>query len=137
MDYILLNALPIAAATAAGLVAGLLFRALTARVGSASPGAPPRLTPAALVAIALAEAWLACILAGALILAPAEAGAWTMALASAVVIWIGFVVPATVVNAIHRRLSSGAATTDAIYWLAVMVVQAVVLKSIGLAPPTG
>lgn len=135
MIYIVQNALPIAAATGCGLAAGLLVRGLSARVGHASAGSA--LTPGIIVAIVLAQAWLCAILAGALILAPPEAGAWTMAIGSAVVIWIGFVVPATIVNHAQRGLSAGAITTDSLSWLAIMVVQAVVLKSIGLAPPTG
>jgi hypothetical protein len=135
MDYILLNAVPILVATMAGLLAGLVLRTGAARLG-ASPSVPGRNPgPRGFVVIALAEAWLACILAGALILAPSEAGAWTMAIGSAVVIWIGFVVPATVVNHIHRGLSAPAMAIDSIYWLVVMLVQAVALKTIGLVPP--
>ncbi|WP_396594105.1 DUF1761 domain-containing protein [Brevundimonas sp. R86498] len=137
MEYILLNALPIAVATAAGLIAGLVFRAGATRIGGPRSGAVTGLAPGPLAVIALAEAWLAAILAGALILAPSEAGAWTMALGSAVVIWIGFVVPATVVNHVHRGLSAPAMAIDAGAWLVVMLVQAVVLKSIGLVPPNG
>lgn len=77
------------------------------------------------------------VLAGALILAPSEAGVWTMAIGSAVVIWIGFVVPATVVNHMHRSLPGTAAAVDAGYRLVVMLVQALVLKAIGLTPPDG
>jgi hypothetical protein len=134
MIYIVMNALPIAAATAAGLAAGLLLRWLLGRSGPGGALAPA-LRPAILIAVVLAQAWLCAILAGALILAPPEAGAWIMAIGSAVVIWIGFVVPATVVNHAHRGLSGGAMTVDSLCWLAVMVTQAVVLKSIGLVPP--
>lgn len=134
MIYIVLNALPIAVATGCGLAAGLLLRWLIGRMG---PGSADRaLAPGAVVAIVLAQAWLCAILAGALILAPSEAGAWTMAIGSAVVIWIGFVVPATVVNHAQRRLSVGAMATDSLSWLAIMVTQAVVLKLVGLVPPT-
>jgi hypothetical protein len=137
MEYILLNALPIVAATAIGLMAGLGIRAAAERIGP-SAAAPGRgLTPVGLAAIALSQAWLAAILAGALILAPSEAGVWTMAIGSAVVIWIGFVVPATVVNSVHRALPPRAAAVDAGAWLGVMVVQAVVLQAIGLVPPNG
>jgi len=133
MIYIALNALPIAAATACGLAAGLTVRALARR--AAPRTSDPVRKPAAIAAIVLAQAWLCAILAGALILAPPEAGAWTMAIGIAVVIWIGFVVPATVVNHAQRGLSAGAMTADSLGWLAIMVVQAVVLKSIGLVPP--
>lgn len=137
MDYIVLNALPIAAATVTGLVSGQLFRFATGRFGGVPAVANRALTPAGVIAIALAQAWLASILAGALILAPSEAGAWTMAIGSAVVIWIGFVVPATVVNHVHRGLSPASVAIDSVYWLVVMGAQAVVLKSIGLVPPNG
>lgn len=133
MIYIVMNALPITAATACGLLAGLLVRWLTGKIGPVGPALLPK--PGVLLAIVTAQAWLCAILAGALILAPSEAGEWTMAIGSAVVIWIGFVVPATVVNHAHRGLSMGAMTTDSLSWLAVMVVQAIVLKSIGLVPP--
>jgi hypothetical protein len=53
---------------------------------------------ATLVLAGVAEVWLACILAGALILAPPEAGAWAMALGSAFIIWIGFVLPTLIVS---------------------------------------
>lgn len=136
MEYILLNALPIVAATVIGLLAGLGLRAAAERIGpDAAPGRA--LTPVGVAAIALSQAWLAAILAGALILAPSEAGVWTMAIGSAVVIWIGFVVPATVVNSVHRGLPPRATATDAGAWLVVMVVQAVVLQTIGLVPPNG
>lgn len=135
MEYILLNALPILAATTAGLLAGLAFRVAARRAGGARLGPEAALTPGAIAVLAVAEAWLAAILAGALILAPSEAGAWTMAVGSAVVIWIGFVVPATVVNHVHRGSPGPAAALDSGYWLIVMLVQAIVLKSIGLVPP--
>ncbi len=134
MIYIVMNALPIAAATAAGLAASLLLRWLLGRLGIGA-AASTVLRPAVLIAVVLAQAWLCAILAGALILAPPEAGAWIMAIGSAVVIWIGFVVPTTIVNHAHRGLSAGAMAVDSLCWLAVMVTQAVVLKSIGLVPP--
>lgn len=135
MIYIALNAVPIALATAAGLAAGFLVRWLIGRRARAP--ARPTLAPAVVIVVALAQAWLCAILAGALILAPSEAGEWTMAIGSALVIWIGFVVPTTVVNHAHRGLGNAAAAIDAGYWLVVMLAQAIVLKSIGLVPPTG
>jgi len=137
VEYILLNALPIVLATAAGLVAGLGFRRVISRTNGTRTGPEAVLNPGAIIVIALAQAWLAAILAGALILAPSEAGAWTMAIGSAVVIWIGFVVPAIVVGHIHRGLPGAASALDAGYWLVVMLVQAIVLKLVGLTPPNG
>ncbi|KPF64327.1 hypothetical protein IP88_13735 [alpha proteobacterium AAP81b] len=123
MIYIVLNAIPILLATLAGLVAGWLLHRTS--------GAPTR----GLVTAALAEAWFAAILAGALILAPDKAPPWVMAVMTALVIWIGFVAPALVVTLRHRDLGWRAVGVEAGYWLAVMVVQAVVLKLVGLVPP--
>ncbi len=122
MIYIILNAVPILAATLAGLIAGLLLH-----------GAPQGPFDRAIAFVA--QAWFAAILAGALILAPPRADAWVMAIASAVVIWLGFVVPAVLVTLRYRKKAWGIVATDCSYWLLVMVVQAVVLKSIGLVPP--
>lgn len=132
MIYIVQNALPILVATLAGLAVGLLFDRLLRRAGGAARHPLARLLPTALVA----EGWFCAILAGALILAPAAKGsAWTMAIGSAVVIWIGFVAPALIVTARYRALPWRTALLDAGHWLAVMLVQAVVLQSIGLHAP--
>ena len=109
------------------------MRGLIRRLGRAASG--PALKPGVILAVVVAQAWLCAILAGALILAPSEAGEWTMAIGSAVVIWIGFVAPATIVNHAQRGLSAAAIATDSLAWLAIMVAQAVALTSIGLVPP--
>lgn len=127
MIYIVLNGMPILAATLAGLVAGLAFLRL---LGTALPT-----RPSVLLALVLAQAWLAAILAGALILAPDEAPARVMALLTPIVIWAGFVLPALSASHLLRGLGSRLAATDAAHWLVVMLVQAVVLDSIGLVPP--
>jgi len=124
--YILLNAVPILVATFAGLAIGALFRRLSAL---------PAPRPGFLLGAFVAEAWFAAILAGALILAPAKAGDWTMAIGSAVVIWIGFVVPVLVVSLGVRQTPARAIAGDALHWLIVTVTQAVILKAIGLVPP--
>lgn len=126
MIYILLNAVPIALATLAGLVIGALYL----RVAGIS-----RRGRGLLLTTAVAQGWFAAILAGALILAPAKAGDWTMAIGSAVVIWIGFVVPVSVVTLRARGYGWSVTIMDGLYWLAVMLVQALVLKSWGLVPP--
>lgn len=126
MIYIVLNALPILVATLAGLAVGVLFRRF-----SDLPSPRPGFAVSAFVA----EAWFCAILAGALILAPAKAGDWTMAIGSAVVIWIGFVVPVLVVSLGVRQVRPGAIASDAAHWLMVMLVQSVILKTIGLVPP--
>ena len=129
MIYILLNAMPILLATLAGLLLGLLWYRSVDRRGVTMRWA---VLPIAFVA----EFWLAAILAGALILAPRQAAPWTMALASAVVIWLGFVVPTLLVTHLHRRLPLRMVFADCGHWLGVMLVQAAALQAIGLqAPP--
>ncbi|MBX9796033.1 hypothetical protein [Sphingomonas sp.] len=125
MIYIMINLVPIVIATIAGLAIGGLSLRLGGRSASPALG---------LVAV-LAEFWLASILAGALILAPDKASPWVMAVASAVVIWIGFVLPVLAVTGLARGQAPRSVMGDALHWLAVMVAQAVVLKLIGLVPP--
>lgn len=130
MSYILDNLFPILAAAVAGLLVGLVWW----RSDDRQPGS--RVRSAGFIAVAFAaEFWLACILAGALILAPPEAGEWVMALGTPVVIWIGFVVPALVVGFGRRGSSARTIAAESGHWLAVMVLQAVVLQSIGLTQP--
>ncbi len=126
MIYILLNAGPILVATLAGLIIGLVYHRLAGL---------PRAGAGLIVTTAIAQAWFAAILAGALILAPAKGSEWVMAIGSAIVIWIGFVVPVSLVTLRARSIGAGAIAAECLYWLAVMVVQAFVMKSIGLVPP--
>lgn len=130
MTYILDNAVAILLATLAGLLFGFVwFRTL-----GASRDARP-LTPRFGAVAVVAEFWLASILAGALILAPPQAGVWTMTLATPVVIWIGFLVPAFAVSLPRHGFTAGGTAQEAVHWLGVMLVQAVVLRLVGLAPP--
>ena len=122
MIYIVDNALPILLATLAGLAVGLAFYPSFRSVGGS-------------LTAFVAEFWFAAILAGALILAPAKADPWVMAVGTAVVIWIGFVVPALVVTLRGRGVAASGVVRDAGHWLAVMVVEAVVLHGVGLAAP--
>jgi len=128
MIYIVLNAPAILLAALAGQFAGLIIRRGS---GVGLPGA------ATLAVAFVAQAWFAAILAGALILAPPRADPWVMALASAVVIWIGFVVPATIVTLRQRAVRWRGVGFDCAQWLAVMLMQAAVLKAVGLVPPPG
>ena len=128
MSYIVTNALAILLATCAGLAIGLAYQMIPRkRVG----GSPIGLFITAFIA----EYWLAAILAGALILAPPQADPWVMAIASAVVIWIGFVVPVLAVTHVFRGLTASAIMLDCAHWLIVMVVQAAVLHAFGLVHP--
>ncbi len=124
MIYIVLNAVPILLGTLAGLAAGWLVQHFASGEGTRLP-----------IVAFLVQAWFAAILAGALILAPPRADPWIMAVASAVVIWIGFVVPALTVSLRQRGQGGYAIATEATYWLVVMLVQAVVMKLVGLVPP--
>ena len=134
MIYIILNAGPILAATVVGLAIGFLWMR-SGSVDSGTAQAKPGLGFAVIAFVA--EFWLASILAGALILAPPEAGEWTMAIGSAVVIWVGFVMPALLVSERFRGTPWRVVASDCGHWLVVMVAQAVVLKAIGLVPPPG
>ncbi len=130
MIYIWLNLWPILAATALGLVVAVLWHKL--------PAAPPLALgrPSLVIATSLALFWLAAILAGALILAPRDqAGPWVMAIASAVVIWAGFVLPTLLVSQLYRGAGAGQIVRDLGYWLVVMVLQAALLQALGLVPP--
>jgi hypothetical protein len=123
MSYILLNLVPIGAAALAGLAMLFLL-------------APARPTMPKLVGALLGLAWLAAILAGALILAPVTAGGWTIALGSAFIIWVGFVLPALTIALVLRGHSLGAGLADAGRWLAIMLVQGAVLHVISLIRPS-
>ena len=126
MGYIVTNAFAILVATFAGLVVGAVYAVLQGWRGR---------SPTFIATAAVAEFWLACILAGALILAPPQAGAWTMALGSAVVIWIGFVLPSVLLTLRWRDVRWTSALADSFVWLAVMAAQAAVLHLIGLTKP--
>jgi hypothetical protein len=128
--YIWLNLGPILAATALGLVLAVLWHRL--------PGAPSLALgrPSLVIATSVAEFWLAAILAGALILAPKDqAGPWVMAIGSGVIIWAGFVLPTLLVTQLYRGAPAGHILRDLAYWLVLMVLQAILLQSLGLVPP--
>ena len=131
MDYILTNLSSILAATITGLVLSLVYHRTARRPGTLTTLGSRGL----LVTAVIAEFWLACILAGALILAPQQAGAWTMAISSAVVIWIGFVLPVLAVTETARGGRVARTTADSLHWLVVMVAQAAVLHLAGLTAP--
>jgi len=127
MIYILINVLPILAATALGLAIGWVY--------NRAVGAGRRLTPGLVLLAALGEFWLAAILAGALILAPDKASPWVMATGSAIVIWAGFVLPLLAITQGYRGAPARTMISDNLHWLAVMLAQAVLMKAIGLVPP--
>lgn len=122
MIYIWLNIVPILIAALASVgLAGLIYGRNTA--------------PGTLIVVFVAQAWLAAILAGALILAPPKGGVWTMTIGSAVVIWAGFVAPTLAASYRLRGQSWRTIGIDGGYWLAAMVAQAIIMRLIGLVPP--
>jgi len=126
MIYIVQNAAPIGAATLVGLLIGLAWLRIT---GRAVPGAP------VIALAAVAEFWLAAILAGALILAPEQAGIWTMTIGSAFVIWIGFVLPAIAVTLAAGPVRARTIASATAYWLVAMLAQAATMRLVGLTAP--
>lgn len=128
MIYILINFWPIAGATVFGLCIGLVWLRASAIL-------LPRWRKFA--GAALAEFWLASILAGALILAPSQGSEWAMALGSAMVIWIGFVVPVLWVTFVAFDVGVSRTISAALHWLVVMLGQAALMQWIGLTSPPG
>lgn len=137
MGYILDNLLPILSATAVAFAIGAAYYIALRRPYARASGtdATGRRSLGTYLTVIVAEFWLASILAGALILAPPEASDWTMAVGSAVVIWIGFVMPATVVNARLALRPWSLGLIDSLHWLLVMVAMAVTMKLVGVTPP--
>ena len=140
MGYILDNIVAIgAAALAAFLWGGLYYRVLRApylaALGPNAARAERRPGWLHYGFIFAAEFWMACILAGAVILAPAEAGAWTMAIGSAVVIWCGFVLPVLFVSYRLAGLRGALIAIDAAHWLGAMVIIAATVRAIGVTGP--
>jgi len=138
MSYIYENFLPILIATLASFTFGASYYIALKRpyARATHTDATHRRSVSTYAVVFAAEFWLACILAGALILAPPEAGAMTMGLGSAIVIWIGFVMPATVVNTRLALKSWSLAIIDSLHWLGVMLVQALAMLLVGVVPPT-
>ena len=120
MIYIVTNAVPI-------LLAGLAGAAFIASLWRSRDGGI-----GLLITTLAGSLWLAAILAGALILAPVDAQRWTIALGSAFIIWVGFVLPTLVATLRSRGSGWLAALADAGAWLAAMLLQAAVLQLVGL-----
>lgn len=130
MIYIVMNLTAIILATLAGLAFGIIYY----RIAQRGRSAPSRIRGALFTAF-VSEFWVCAILAGALILAPPKGSLWMMTLGSAFVIWVGFVVPTLVSSYRYRGIAMRAALVDCCHWLGMMVVQAGVLRLIGLVPP--
>lgn len=138
MGYIVANFLPILAATVAAFLFGAVWYRLLAKPWTRAArldGTELRPSPALFLIVLLCEFWIAAILAGALILAPVEAGGWTVALGSAAIIWIGFVLPVIAVNHRYQQLPWTLTAIDAGHWLGAMLLMATVLRAIGVEGP--
>ncbi len=144
MIYILENILPILAATLVSFAFGAAWYILLSKPWMKAAGLTedklrggpgPKWVP--FVVAILAEFWIASILAGALILAPNEAGVWAMTFGTAFIIWVGFIFPALVVNDRFERKPWRLSFINGGHWLGVCLLQVVVMRVIGLAPPPG
>lgn len=122
MIYILQNAWPISVAALTAVAIGALWYRR----------AVPTST---LLTIIAAHWWLGAILAGALILAPPKGGVWVMTLGSAFIIWVGFVLPALAASYRLRGIAWRTVGIDVTYWLVTMLVQAALMRVIGVAAP--
>ena len=142
MIYIVQNIIPILCATlAAFLFGGVYYRVLRGpwlrAVGPNAETAEERPGLTHYIGIFVAEFWMAAILAGAIILAPTDEGAgpWTMALGSAFIIWIGFVLPTLFVSYRLIGLKNRLVIYDTLHWLGAMLIMAGVIRAIGVTAP--
>jgi hypothetical protein len=120
MAYLWLNALPILLAGLAGAVPlGLLWR-----------------LPGAIALGVLSSIWIAAILAGALLIAPVPTGVWVVTLVTPVILWIGFILPALLASMSARGVAWSRTLADSAAWLAALLLQASVLRLVGLTPLT-
>ena len=142
MIYIVQNIVPILAATVVAFAfGGLYYRVLRrpylAAAGPLASKAETRPGVLHYVAIFVAEFWMAAILAGAVILAPTDEGAgpWTMALGSAFIIWVGFVLPAFFVSYRVLGAKGSLILIDVLHWLIAMLLIAATVQAIGVSAP--
>lgn len=142
MIYIVQNIVPILAATvAAFLFGGLYYRVIRVpwlrATGPNASSAEARPGLLHYLGIFVAEFWMAAILAGAVILAPTDEGAgpWVMALGSAVIIWVGFVLPALFVSYRLAGLRTRLIVFDTLHWLGAMSIMAAVVRAVGVTSP--
>jgi hypothetical protein len=136
--YIVHNAWPILLAASAALLFGGAWYSVFGTPWTRNARLEPdRARPPSLVFLLafVCEAWIAAILAGALILAPVEAGGWTVALGTAFILWVGFVLPVIVVDHRTQRLPWTLTGIDAGHWLGAFAIIAAVLQAVGVAAP--
>ena len=144
MIYILQNAWAILAGTVASFAFGAAWYGALGRPWMAAAGLNEERikgpsgkgSPVPFVVAFAAEFWIASILAGALILAPVDAGVWTVTITTAVILWIGFVAPALLVNNLYEKRPFSLFAINAGHWLGVLVIQAIVIRLVGVVAPT-
>jgi hypothetical protein len=131
MNYICLNILPIFVAA----VAGFLFSVSYYRMARHTPVRKP-VNALFLTIVFIVEFWIAAILAGALILSPQDqAGPWVMAIGTAVILWIGFVFPAIIVDTLLQSEAKKRILLQGLHWLGVLLIMAMVTQYIGVEAP--
>ncbi|MEE4348665.1 MAG: DUF1761 domain-containing protein [Pacificimonas sp.] len=142
MSYVFGNILAILAATVAAWLFGAAWYNALGKPWMAAtglteadvrPGGKTSTTP--FILSFLFEFLMASILAGALILAPVEAGGWTVAIGTALIIWFGFVMPTQLINHRYSMKPWSLTVIDAGHWLGVMLIMAIVLTLIGVDAP--
>lgn len=141
MIYILNNFLPISVAALAAFMAAKIYDDLFNGSGSIkAAGEPGEDTVQAFgfrLGLLAAMFWMASILAGAIIMAPTDEGAgpWVMALGSATIIWMGFVLPAFYVSYRFNGAPTKLMMRDALFWLVIMLGMAAIIRAIGVSAP--
>ncbi|MEM8826670.1 MAG: DUF1761 domain-containing protein [Pseudomonadota bacterium] len=140
MGYIFDNILAILAATAAAFAFGAAWYGALGKPWMAAAGLSEAdikrpdggTSPVPFIIAFLMEFWMTAILAGALILAPIEAGGWIVALGTAFILWIGFVLPTLIVNHRYQMAPWSLTVIDGGHWLGVLAVMATALRLVGL-----
>ncbi|MEM1379500.1 MAG: DUF1761 domain-containing protein [Pseudomonadota bacterium] len=144
MIYIIQNIVAILAGTVAGFSFGALWYSVLGKPWMAAAGLTEEMikgpsgkaSPMPFIIAFGAEFWMASILAGALILAPVDAGVWAITIITPIILWIGFVMPAMLVNNRYEMRPLSLFAINAGHWLGVLVIQAVAIRLVGVSPPT-
>ncbi|MDJ0894368.1 MAG: DUF1761 domain-containing protein [Alphaproteobacteria bacterium] len=136
MDFAGINLLVVLGATVASFVFGSIYYMALAKpwqaaVGLSEADVKAIMTPLTFGITAVAQLVMAYMLAGLMLHIGADGISLRAGLFSAPLIWVGFVLPAMVVN--HRYQGQKGALTliDAAHWLGVLLIQGVVIGQFG------
>lgn len=88
-----------------------------------------------MILAAIAQFWLAAVLAGALLMGPPSSQPWGRMFVTVVMIWVGIIVPPLMVTLRFRGHPGPMAAADSVHWLLVLLIQASVMQSLGLTRP--